>query len=693
MSPINMNKVRAWYWRACLLAIVMAANGAAAGAAGRAVTVKAGTIPWKFTDEKGENVREADVQQVVLENEYLRALIVPSLGGRIARVFDKTANADVFQRVEQPIKWNVERRFSAYNSQLGGIIVNFPCFHHGNSFSDNWNWRVEEGDDGSATVIMAWTDEFLRQRVMHRVTMRPGNSALTSGYRYANLNPFAMGFAPWINTLFPTREDLQWIIPSPYVAPHGFNAGTLAVLPWPWPDADTDSVCFWRNAVREPYARRYGSVFAVDVQRGFSGFYYHELDRGLARLFDRREQRGVKLFHAPAFFEQWSSPALVHEDALWWEGYGVRRYEDVWMPVHGIGGYREANVHGALNLVRGDGRIEVGVFMAHPVPDAVVSLSGIDGIWWRVAVGLSPDKPLRQTVRREPGRMPLELKVTDAAGRVLIRLDGKPDPGLRHEVKFAGTSLWKTDELREALRAEQYYPLWRGGTGGYQPLAGNGAKRYRKLLGKAPDLVDARLGLARSLMVDAQLRGPDRPGCGTAEQVAAFQEKQLTEALEVLAPVLKDPAAARLAGEVKWRQGDAKASAGLFEATGDDAVAQLGLARALAALGKQQRAAKPAKRAAQLLPASAPAAQLAAGIALLRGKPREALDGLRVIHQKDPLDPVTLTLLAMAHRGAGDARQAAALETQVKELQAQTNEPVDLAEELRRLGLGALAGP
>ena len=50
-------------------------------------------------------------------------------------------------------------------------------------------------------------------------------------------------------------------------------------------------------------------------------------------------------------------------------------------------------------------------------------------------------------------------------------------------------------------------------------------------------------------------------------------------------------------------------------------------------------------------------------------------------------------MLAMAHRGAGDARQAAALETQVKELQAQTNEPVDLAEELRRLGLGALAGP
>jgi len=690
MSFINTEKDGAWSRRACLLVVVMATHGAAAGAADHAVNVKAGNVPWKFADEKGENVREVNVQQVVLENEYLRVLIAPSLGGRIARVFDKTANADVFQSVEQPIKWNVERRFSAYNSQLGGIIVNFPCFHHGNSFSDNWNWRVEQSEDGSATVVMTWTDKFLRQRVLHRVTMRPESSVLTSYYRYANLNPFAMGFAPWVNTLLPTREDLQWIIPSPYVAPHGFNAGTLEVLPWSWPDVDADSVCFWRNAVKGPNAGRYGSVFAVDVQRDFSGFYFHALDRGLARLFDRREQRGVKLFHAPAFFELWSSPALVHEDALWWEGYGVRRYQDEWMPIHGIGGYREANVHGAVNLVRSGGRIDVGVFLAHPVPDAVVSLSGIDGVWWRVAMDLAPDKPLRQTVRREPDRMPLELKVTDAAGRVLIHLDDKPDPGTRHELNFTGTSLWKTNELREALRAEQYYPLWRGGTGGYQPLAGLGAGHYRKLLEKEPKLFDARLGLARSLMVDAQLRGPDRPQCGTAEEVAKFQEEQLAAALDALTPVLKDPAAARLAGEVKWRQGDAKASADLFKAAGDDAAAQLGLARALSALGKEQQAVEPVRRAAGLLPGSAPAAQLAAGIALRCRKPEKALDALVVIHQQDPLDPVTLTLMAMAHRAAGHTVQAADLEKQIKRLQAQTDEPIDVDVELRRLGLSAL---
>ena len=121
---------------------------------------------------------------------------------------------------------------------------------------------------------------------------------------------------------------------------------------------------------------------------------------------------------------------------------------------------------------------------------------------------LSPDNPLRETIARTPGRMPLELKVADAEGRVLIRLNDLPDPGLRREAKFTGTALWKTDPLKEALRAEQYYPLWRGGTGGYRPLAGIGSGAYRKLLKNDSDDLEARLGLARSLMVDAQLRGP-----------------------------------------------------------------------------------------------------------------------------------------------------------------------------------------
>ena len=59
---------------------------------------------------------------------------------------------------------------------------------------------------------------------------------------------------------------------------------------------------------------------------------------------------------------------------------------------------------------------------------------------------------------------------------------------------------------------------------------------------------------------------------------------------------------------------------------------------------------------------------------------------------QDPVDALTVTLLAMAQQGAGKKQLAAAAERRAAELQAQTHEPADLEVSLQRLGLSALRG-
>lgn len=682
-----------------MLLAVMAAvwlAGSAAIGAGRAtpVTVLTEKVSFEVTEGGTKPIRTVELQQIVLENEFVRAVILPELGGRIAQVYDKVAKADMFLKAYPPILWNPATRYSAYNSQLGGIIVNFPYFHQGNSFEDNWNWQVEREADGAATAVVGWTDKHLQQRVVQRITLRPGSSLLSSVCRYLNLNPYSTGFAPWVNTLFPYNDDLQWIIPSQYVVPHGFNADNLNVWSWPWPNFDENSICNWRHA------GGYVSVFALNVERDFSGVYYHKLDRGTARLFDRREQPGLKLWYIPleqnpprlslrSGFEMWSSPALVHEDPIWWEGYAVRECHDAWMPVHGSGGFREANAHGAVNLTRGADDVEIGVCLAHRVPGAVVSLVGLDGTWWRKVADLGPDQPLRYRLARAPGRSPLELRVTDADGRLLINCEDKPDPGLRSTPRFSGKPINQA-EGNGLLRAEQYHPLWRGPTGDKQPFSALAAGPYRAQIAANPNNVGARLGLARTLMVDAQLRSPDRPATMAPEQVPAFQTSRLTEVVTVLAPALDNPDAAILAGEAQWRLGNAQAAADCFARGGDDAVAQFGLARALAAVGKTREAAVAAAAAAKGLPKLPPAWQLVAGIAILRGQHAEAVETIERLMAQDPVDALTVTLLAMAQRGAGHKQLAVAAERRAAELQAQTHEPIDLAAALQRLGLSAL---
>lgn len=652
------------------------------------VTVLTDKAPYEITEGGTNPVRKVEWQQIVLENEYVRAVILPEFGGRIAQVYDKVAKADMFLKEFPPIVWQPAKRYTAYNSQLGGIIVNFPYFHHGNSFADNWNWQVERAADGAAVAVLGWTDRHLQQRVVQRITLRPGSSLLSSVCRYSNLNPYSTGFAPWVNTLLPTRKDLQWIIPTQYVVPHGFNNDNLTVLPWPWPDFNADSVCFWRNAVKQP---SYGSVFALEVERDFVGVYYHDADRGLARLFDRREQRGVKLWHGESIFEMWSSPALIHEDPLWWEGCAVRECHDAWMPVHGSGGFREANAHGAVNLTRGADYVEVGVCLAHRVPGAVVSLVALDGAWWRQVADLGPGQPLRHRLPRTPGRIPLELRVTDADGQLLIRCEDKPDPGLRMTPRFNGKPLNEA-EGNGLLRSEQYHPLWRGPTGDKQPYGAVAAGPYRAQIAADSRNIGARLGLARTLMVDAQLRSADRPATTAPEEVAAFQTNRLTEVVAVLEPAMDNPESAILAGEAQWRLGNAKAAADCFVRGGDDAVAKLGLARALAELGRTKEAAVAAAAAAKGLPQTPPTLQLVAGIAVLRGQYAEAVGTLDRLLAQDPVDALTLTLLAKAQRGAGKEQLAAAAERRAAELQSQTREPADLSAALQRLGLSALRG-
>ena len=650
-----------------------------------AVEVTESDREFPVTEEDGSNPRAMVLHQIVLENAYLRVVILPRLGGRVAEVFSKAAAQQLF--AVRPILWT-PTLYTNYGSQLGGIEVNFPCFHHGNNYRDQWNWHVQKEDDGAATVFVGWTHPELRQRIVHRLQLRPEEAILRSHYRFSNLNPLPMGFAPWTNTFFPYRKDLQYIIPSPWVGPHGFNDSRLDVMPWPWPNWDDSSVCFWRNI-----SQQYNSIFAVALQENFNGAYFHDSDCGVVRIFDRTVQPGVKMWcippadqkpGGPDYCEMWFGPTLVHEDARWWDAYAVREYDEMYYPVFGIGGYRYANEHGALNIERGAGSVEIGACVTRAVPGAVISLSSIDGEWWRQVADLTPRTPLRIAVKRTPGRMPLHLRVRDNRGRILVQYDQRPDPGPQVKLDFSGSPLWSASPLHKALKAEQYPPLWRASTEYETP----GIRTWRKLLEERTEEIEARLGLARCLIPDAQLRSPEKPKAGTADEIRKLTVDNLAEAEKVLAPIAaQEPRAAAMLGEVKWRQGDVRASAERLSLAEQLPLAAIGLARARFLLGDDEGAQEAAAIALRSHPACSPVVQLAAALHMANGEPTEALHLLQALLEQDPLDAVSLHLLARAYDGAGNVQESTAMVQRLMSLQAQTDVPVDIQAELRRLGM------
>lgn len=158
-GPLWINDGRSWGALVMVLALL---PGAVRAESVRTVETEE---TFRVVDKGGANPRDLKLRRIRMENAYLRVDLLPQLGGRVRSVFDKAAGKELF--LLRPIEWPATR-YTAYGSQLGGHEVNFPSFHHGNNYMDQWNWRLHRDADRSASVTVGWTDPLRRQRVVVR---------------------------------------------------------------------------------------------------------------------------------------------------------------------------------------------------------------------------------------------------------------------------------------------------------------------------------------------------------------------------------------------------------------------------------------------------------------------------------------------------------------------------------------------
>jgi len=93
-------------------------------------------------------------QAVFIENEFLRVMILPELGGRTHRIVDKTRDHDLvyYQPTIKPALVGLAGPWVS-----GGIELNWPQ-HHRPSTTMPATVAVEEDSDGSATVWLSEHD-------------------------------------------------------------------------------------------------------------------------------------------------------------------------------------------------------------------------------------------------------------------------------------------------------------------------------------------------------------------------------------------------------------------------------------------------------------------------------------------------------------------------------------------------------
>ncbi|HEX5412646.1 MAG TPA: DUF5107 domain-containing protein [Terriglobia bacterium] len=234
--------------------------------------------PYTALDDLTNNREPKAYRAIYLENEYLKATILPQMDGRVYSLYDKAAKREVFYR-NNVVKYGMVGLRGAWIS--GGIEFNFPNGHTTDTVSPVAS-RFRQNPDGSATVVVGDVDQVSGMHWEVALTLRPGAAHLEQHVTLFNSTPLTGLYWWWANAAVPARDDMQFIYPMRLANPHSHTQI------WTFP--------MWKGVNYSWYkdVHHATSLFGVDIHRAWFGAYYHNSDNGVIHVADYHQVPGKK---------------------------------------------------------------------------------------------------------------------------------------------------------------------------------------------------------------------------------------------------------------------------------------------------------------------------------------------------------------------------------------------------------------
>lgn len=178
-------------------------------------------FPLPFIDRISEQCDDHEWVGLHLENDYLRLLVLPELGGRIHLALDKRTGSSLFFANPElkPALVGLAGPWLA-----GGVEFNWPQHHRPATFLPV-AWEI---DEDAGTVWCSDHDPFARMKGMHGVRLRAQSTVIDLQVRLHNRSDESQTFLWWANVAAEVHADYQSFFPDDVtmVADHAKRAVT-----------------------------------------------------------------------------------------------------------------------------------------------------------------------------------------------------------------------------------------------------------------------------------------------------------------------------------------------------------------------------------------------------------------------------------------------------------------------------------
>ena len=342
--------------------------------------------PYPTTEKISRVKTDKEYQAVFLENEYIKVMILPELGGRIQRAYDKTNDYD-FVYYNHVIKPALVGLAGPWIS--GGIEFNWPQHHRPTTYMPV-DYKLQENKDGSKTLLVNDVDQMYGTKGIAAFTLYPGKAYIEIRGQLYNRTSMPQTFLWWANPAVAVNDYTQSIFPPDVHSVMDHGKRDVSRFPI------AKGVYYKHDYSEGVDISRYKNIpvptsyMAEHSDYDFVGGYDYQKEAGLLHVADHHISPGKKqwTWGCGDFGKAWDRN-LTDEDGpyielmtgvftenqpdfTWLKPFEEKTFKQYFMPYKKVGAVKNASIHAALNLETAEDHIHVVVYATERYEDAQI---------------------------------------------------------------------------------------------------------------------------------------------------------------------------------------------------------------------------------------------------------------------------------------------------------------------------------
>jgi hypothetical protein len=391
--------------------------------------------------------RDVTYRTLTVENEYLKLVFLPEVGGRLYEVVYKpTGHRQTYRNpVLKPSPWGPAEQ--GWWLAAGGFEWCLPVEEHGYEWGIPWQLTTRRDATG-ITVLLRDSDARDRVRAEIAVRLEAGQASFTIRPRIENPTAGHLAVKYWTNAMLAPggrnapSADLRFVLSDRVtsVTVHSRGDDTLPGynerMPWPIVNGvDLSRLGNWNKWL---------GFFEDPAQGGFMAVYDEAYDEGMVRVFPADASPGAKAFafgwqqavspdhwtaDSSSYVEIHGGAAPTFDGSAQIPPGGSLEWTETWYPVAGLSGLRYANAAAAVNVSAAAGQAQLAVAVTRPrVGELALLLNGDE--LWRDGVSLEPGIPFHREIALgddAPQRGRLAVRLLGADGATLADYEAESE--------------------------------------------------------------------------------------------------------------------------------------------------------------------------------------------------------------------------------------------------------------------------